>query len=578
MIGRQQFVIARRQSLAALAFETERSLFGKRAAIFIGSPAPSCAEEDNCRVTFCGTLHNGPELARLCGIPAVKSDATLLLAAYRKFGEQFVGRLRGIFAFLLEHRSGMVLAARDRAGVFPLFYGEASGQLLFATSVPQLLKHSAVRTGVNRAALADSLSHRGLRTDETFFSAIRRLPPGHILRRQDGHTKVSRYWDPASADRTSQSAGEDELGQFDSLLDQAVGRCLQSAPAGVFLSGSVDSLSIAAVAAEHARKSSRALPRAFGLAHPHADCNEEALQRAMAGRLELPLNLVPFETAVGSQGLLASSLALDAWLSAPLQNVWLPACLYLAAQARQAGCRVILSPPFSPAFRDHLRANGVRRLAGSAAASVVRKLAPVLLRKPRLAAMIDDTPDWLAPDPELSRELKQRAEQRTEEELSRPGQSRFERDLRAAFENPLKMMEAEESFEYSQIFGLRILCPSWDVDLVSFLSSLPAHPFHQDGRSQGLMQNALARRFPELRFEPQKSIAASVRFFQSTVLSQAAPCWEKWGARSLARLGIVEPQALRDDVQSVLSRAASGAADSVWDVMNLEAWLRPRCS
>ena len=62
------------------------------------------------------------------------------------------------------------------------------------------------------------------------------------------------------------------------MLDQAVDRCLSTGPTGIFLSGGLDSISVAAVAAGRARQLSRPAPIAFSLGFPHPSCDERAIQ------------------------------------------------------------------------------------------------------------------------------------------------------------------------------------------------------------------------------------------------------------------------------------------------------------
>ena len=60
---------------------------------------------------------------------------------------------------------------------------------------------------------------------------------------------------------------------------------------GIYLSGGLDSVSIAALAAEKSRQTRTAAPRALSVSFPHPDCNEAQIQTAVAAQLGLPIHL-----------------------------------------------------------------------------------------------------------------------------------------------------------------------------------------------------------------------------------------------------------------------------------------------
>src|SRR5262245_37457621 len=64
------------------------------------------------------------------------SDTEVLLQAYIAWGPEFVGRLRGMFAFALWDRAKQCLIlARDRFGKKPLFLLEAGSRLIFGSEI-----------------------------------------------------------------------------------------------------------------------------------------------------------------------------------------------------------------------------------------------------------------------------------------------------------------------------------------------------------------------------------------------------------------------------------------------------------
>ena len=66
------------------------------------------------------------------------SDTEVLLKAYHHWGDRFVDRLKGMFAFaIVERDSGRVLLGRDRFGIKPLYLTEDAHRIRFASSLPR---------------------------------------------------------------------------------------------------------------------------------------------------------------------------------------------------------------------------------------------------------------------------------------------------------------------------------------------------------------------------------------------------------------------------------------------------------
>src|SRR5436309_1759968 len=139
----------------------------------------------------------------------------------------------------------------------------------------------AHRNGAYRSDLA----HRWPAPGETYFAAIRRVPPGHALVVEPGGTRVSRYWSPVADGDEVDWVTEDELDHFEELLETAVCRFIDLGPAGIYLSGGLDSVSVAAMAADASRRAGQPAPWALSLGFSHEEANEQAIQRGVASDL-----------------------------------------------------------------------------------------------------------------------------------------------------------------------------------------------------------------------------------------------------------------------------------------------------
>jgi asparagine synthase (glutamine-hydrolysing) len=181
----------------------------------------------------------------------------VLLKAYHRWGERFVERLLGMFAFaLVETASGRTVLARDRLGVKPLYYSDGpGGTLRAASSLPALLEAGGVDTSIDPVALHHYLSwHAVVPAPHTILRGVRKLAPATLLVVEpDGRRRETRYWE-ATFERSSDDvelAPEDWVDAVRDALRTAVRRrMVADVPVGVLLSGGLDSSLIVALLAQ----------------------------------------------------------------------------------------------------------------------------------------------------------------------------------------------------------------------------------------------------------------------------------------------------------------------------------------
>src|SRR5262245_45507588 len=293
---------------------------------------------------FEGFLFDRDKLAQSVGSTTNVSDAELVVAAYARHGEAALSRLRGSFVVAVTDRlSNKTIVARDPMGSHPLFYSETGSTILFAMSPKALLACPGVARTFNRVALADHQCGRWPDRHETLYAGIRRLPPSWRAVVSDGCLRFERYWDPVPMDRPIEWLTETEVARFDEVFNQAIDRCLDSGPTGIFLSGGLDSISVAAGMTDRARQNGQSLPLALSLEFPDPTCDERTRQAAVARNLGLRQHLIGFEEALGSRPLLEQTLRPNQTAVAPPQNPWLPAYVELARRARRDGTTTICS-------------------------------------------------------------------------------------------------------------------------------------------------------------------------------------------------------------------------------------------
>jgi asparagine synthase (glutamine-hydrolysing) len=564
------------------------------------------------RAFFHGLLFDREDVAAAVGERApARSDAELVLAAYERAGASALTRLRGSFVVAVADRaSGRTIVARDPLGMHPLFYARSGESVFFAPEPRLLFARAGIASTPNRLALADHLCHRWPLPDETFFQHVRRVPPGSQAVIANRQFHVERYWDPSPADRPVQWLSDEEADRFDERLDRAVNRCLNTGRTGIFLSGGLDSISVAAVSADQARRTRKDPPAALSLAFPDPECDERVVQSAVARRLGLPHRMLGFYDAVGPRGLLAPALDLNRGLASPVLNTWEPAYLALAAAGRVDGIETILtgyggdewlsvSPYLSADLMRRGDLSGLARFVGvwqrsynysrprllqsalwrfglrPLAGQALHRLAPAAWEASRNRRALSADPGWIAPDPELREEQRTRALANLAS--ADPAGGFYMREVRQAIGNALTSWEMEEQYQFGRKAGVRFMHPYWDADLVDMLYRAPPQRLMHGGLSKGLVRDTVARRFPGLGFERQRKVAAT-SFYRAVLQAEGPPLARALGdLHALEGLGVVDAGRTRTFLRTAFDRGGKDL-HRVWHLLNLETWVRPYVS
>ena len=184
------------------------------------------------------------------------SDTEVLLKAYHHWGDRFVDRLKGMFAFaIVERDSGRVLLGRDRLGIKPLYLTEDAHRIRFASSLPALLAGGGVDTRIDPVALHHYLSfHSVVPPPRTILRGVNKVPPASLVAIEpDGRRTTTRYWEPdftRRGERADWSERDWEDAVLASLRLAVQRRLVADVPVGCLLSGGVDSSLIVGLLAE----------------------------------------------------------------------------------------------------------------------------------------------------------------------------------------------------------------------------------------------------------------------------------------------------------------------------------------
>lgn len=218
---------------------------------------PIWNNENTKTIVFNGEIYNYQELRASLIKEGCKfrtnSDTEVVLQGFEKYGVNFFQKMTGMFALAIyDITEKKLILARDRAGEKPLYYTEQNDIFLFASEVKSILTTGLTDRKINKKALCQYFQLSYIPAPLSIFDGIYKLLPGHYLEiGKEGILACRQYWD-VKYDKKDLIM---DYGQCKELLRQAVfrsvERCMKAdVPVGTFLSGGIDSGTIAGVMAE----------------------------------------------------------------------------------------------------------------------------------------------------------------------------------------------------------------------------------------------------------------------------------------------------------------------------------------
>lgn len=183
------------------------------------------------------------------------TDTEVISEGLAAYGPSFFERLNGMFAIAAWNtQTKQVWLSRDRFGVKPLYYTFQKGVLVFASEAKAILTHQSYTVALNKDALNEYFTFQNLFTYQTLFKGIYQLPQANTICIDATTTEIKyhSWWDYDFSKTNEQMSFEDACGETERLFKQAVARQMVSdVPVGSYLSGGMDSGSIAVAASSH---------------------------------------------------------------------------------------------------------------------------------------------------------------------------------------------------------------------------------------------------------------------------------------------------------------------------------------
>jgi asparagine synthase (glutamine-hydrolysing) len=186
-----------------------------------------------------------------------RTDSEIIIYLYEEFGPSCFEQLRGEFAFLLYDKAKhLLIAARDRFGIKPLYFSRLSSGFVFASEMKAIFASGLVAAKFNTAAL-DPFLDQDPDNVQFPFEGIEHVPPASYVTvdLDTNESSVTRYWSaelPAvvaePVDEPFGDAPADCAKSVLQALEEAVRLRLRAdVPVGLYLSGGVDSAFVGAL-------------------------------------------------------------------------------------------------------------------------------------------------------------------------------------------------------------------------------------------------------------------------------------------------------------------------------------------
>jgi len=203
----------------------------------------------NILLSFNGEIYNFKELKQELSSEfdfKTRSDSEVIIAAYLKWGVEFVSHLRGMFAIALLDDETLYLF-RDRLGKKPLFY-LYDKSFIFASEIKALVPFLQ-KVEMDEDALLSYLSFLAPAPPFTFFKNIKKLAAGEYLLFQNGQLEVKRYFDLLDVMPNLITDKDEAVFSVQKMIEESINIRLNSdVPMASLLSGGIDSATINAYA------------------------------------------------------------------------------------------------------------------------------------------------------------------------------------------------------------------------------------------------------------------------------------------------------------------------------------------
>ncbi len=237
-----------------------------------GGKQPVHNENESIFAVFNGEIYNykklSSELKKAGHEFYTNSDTETIVHAYEEWGDAFLAKLKGMFAFAIwDEEKKRLIIARDRIGIKPLYYAKQGKKLFFASEIKALLKGIGEKPALDEDALNEFFSLGYVSGNKTLFKQVKKLEQGSCMTvdgNAGGAVSVEKYWELGTE---INDAGEGfYLKSLEERLKQSVrDHLISDVPVGAFVSGGLDSSLLVALMSQISSEPLKTFSIGFGV-------------------------------------------------------------------------------------------------------------------------------------------------------------------------------------------------------------------------------------------------------------------------------------------------------------------------
>ncbi|MEL7110633.1 MAG: asparagine synthase-related protein [Pseudomonadota bacterium] len=551
-------------------------------------------------VASCNRIDDLEGLRERVSLPADEQNTAKILAfAYRKWGEDLVRKITGEFAFAIWNRTDRSLfCGRDRFGQIPFAYMVTPNGIVFGSDFISVAMATAGPPEINDAWIISRVCGTVLDQDATAFKEVKKLPPASTLHWCEGRVCLRKYWSFAEIEPT----GEDiDISELLEALEDAIHRRTAGTQSVAFLSGGLDSSSIAILARDLNQKSSAApLPSVSLVLDAFPEESERPYIESVLGQGGFEAHLVNlreydvvselarytriqgaptragaapiYDQALSKVEQLGFSSVLDGHggdeviSSFGIMRIfelgnngeWLTAMREMASLSRHSDLE----------FLDNYVA-----LLASKGQGLMAKIARRVFTFMRATSDVEPSPSLLRTEWQ-SHPTVSRAESAIR--MLKPSNQKSEREYQERIlSDPLQAHNFELQHRICRSRGIRPQIPYWDHKVIDYCLRAPSNQKLKNGVPRSLIRSVMGDRLPSLvanRTTKFDSTEAIVRSFQAKY-DQVRQISNQYNHRVYDYL---EPNVFQSAVMDLHSDdplTRQDAANTTWMVLSLFMWF-----
>lgn len=209
-------------------------------------------------ITYNGEIYNYKELGAELLDSGVQlqseSDTEVILEGVAHFGWEFITRMNGMFSIAYyDIPNSQLHLIRDRFGIKPLFVYVDQHKIAFASELKAIESIPDNQLSIDQKSIADFLHTGFIPTPNTIYKEIKKIVPGErlVIGKQGIINTIPFHRLGQSVVKEKITDEQQATERLDELLSKSVSLQLRSdVPCGIFLSGGIDSSTIAFKAAQ----------------------------------------------------------------------------------------------------------------------------------------------------------------------------------------------------------------------------------------------------------------------------------------------------------------------------------------